>query len=52
MPFTNLTRGKMLRWRTSTFEEFFVGLFLGLNLRTGDADAQLDELNAMGLIGP
>jgi hypothetical protein len=35
---------------TSTFEEVVLVLFLVPYLRVGDAAAQLDELNAMGLI--
>ena len=33
-------------------QSFVVVFFLVPDLRVGDAAAQLDELNAMGLIGP
>ena len=47
MPFTNLLRCKMVRGHLKRF--VFV-LFLVPDLRAGDAAAQLNELNAVGLI--
>lgn len=52
MPFTNPIRRKMVRGAPAHLKSFVVALFLVPNLRVGDAAAQLDELNAMGLIEP
>ena len=47
MPFINPIRCKNGERGTRTFEEIFVS-----DLSVGEAAAQLDELNFMGLIGP
>ncbi|XP_026641285.1 Friend virus susceptibility protein 1-like [Microtus ochrogaster] len=52
MPFTSPIRRKMVRGAPAHLKSFVVALFLVPNLRIGDAAAQLDELNAMGLIEP
>jgi len=39
-------------WGTNTFEEFCSFPFLVPGLRVEDAAAKMDELNAMGLMGP
>ncbi|XP_031204443.1 Friend virus susceptibility protein 1-like [Mastomys coucha] len=52
MPFTNPIRRKMVRGAPAHLKGFVLSLLLVPDLRIGDAAAQLDELNAMGLIGP
>ncbi|XP_052048775.1 Friend virus susceptibility protein 1-like [Apodemus sylvaticus] len=52
MPFTNPIRRKMVRGAPAHLKSFVLSLLLVPNLRVGDAAAQLDELNTMGLIGP
>lgn len=52
MPFTNPIRRKLVRGAPAHLKSFVVALLLVPNLRVGDAAAQLDELNAMGLIEP
>ena len=52
MPFTNPIRRKMVRGAPAHLKSFVLSLLLVPNLRVGDAATQLDELNAMGLIGP
>lgn len=52
MPFTNPIRRKLVRGAPAHLKSFVLSLLLVPNLRVGDAAAQLDELNAMDLIGP
>lgn len=52
MPFTDPIRRKMVRGAPARLKSFVLALFLVPDLRVGDAAAQLDELNAMGLVGP
>jgi hypothetical protein len=52
MPFTNPIRSKLVRWAPAHMKSFVLALFLVPDLKARDAVAQLDELNAMGLIGP
>ena len=51
MPFTNPIRCKMVRGAGTHLKALVVTLFLVPDLGVGDTDVQLDELNAMGLIG-
>ena len=51
IPFTNSIRCKLVRGAPAHLKSCIVALFLVPDLRVGDAAAQLDELNAMGLIG-
>lgn len=51
-PFTNPIRCKLVRGAPAHLKSFVLSLLLVPNLRVGDAAAQLDELNAMDLIGP
>jgi hypothetical protein len=50
-PFRNPVRPKLVRGAPAHLKSFVLVLFLVPDLRGGDAVAQLDELNAMGLIG-
>lgn len=50
-PFTNSVKHKMVRG-ASHLKNFVVASFLVPDLRFGDAVAHLDELRAVGLIGP
>lgn len=52
MPFTNLVRVKMVTGTPACLKRFVVTLLLVADLRVGDAEVQLDEFNAMDLIGP
>lgn len=47
-PFTNPVRSRA----PAHLKSFVVTFFLVPDLRVGDADALLEELNAMGLTGP
>lgn len=51
-PFTNPVRCKMVSGVHAHMKSFQLPLFFVPDLRVGDTDAQLDELNAMGLIEP
>ena len=51
-PFTNPIKCKRVREAPAHLKSFVLALFLVPDLRVGDAAAQLDELNSMGLIGP
>jgi hypothetical protein len=51
MPFTNPIRHKLVRGAPAYLKSFVLALFLGPVLSIGDAAAQLDKLNSMGLIG-
>lgn len=51
-PFTNTVRCSMVRGVPAHLKGFAVTLVLVSDLKVGDADAQLDGLNLMGLIGP
>ena len=51
-PFRNPVRPKLVRGAPAHLKSFVLSLLLVPNLRVGDAATQLDELNAMGLIGP
>jgi hypothetical protein len=50
-PFTSPIRRKLVRGAPAHLKNFVLALFLVPNIRVGDAAAQLDELNTMGLIG-
>jgi hypothetical protein len=52
MAFINPIRRKLVRGAPAHLKSFVLALFLVPDLRVGDAAAQLDELNSMGLIGP
>ena len=52
MPFTSPIRCKLVRGAPAHLKSFVLALFLVPDLRDGDAAAQLDELNSMGLIWP
>jgi hypothetical protein len=52
MPFTSPIRRKLVRGAPAHLKNFVLALFLVPDLRVGDAVAQLDELNSMGLTGP
>jgi hypothetical protein len=52
MPFTNSIRCKLVRGAPAHLKSFVLALFLVPDLSIGDAAAQLDKLNSMGLIGP
>jgi hypothetical protein len=51
MPFTSSIRHKLVRGAPVHLKSFVLVLFLVPDLSIGDAAAQLDELNSMGLIG-
>ena len=51
-PFTNPTKCKLVRGAPAHGKSFVVVLFLLPDLRAGDAAAQLDELNSVGLVWP
>jgi hypothetical protein len=51
-PFTSPIRHKLMSRTQAHLKRFVLALFLVPDLRFGDAAAQLDELNSMGLIGP
>jgi hypothetical protein len=51
MPFTSSIRHKLVRGALAHLKSFVLALFLVTDLRVGDAAAQLDELNSVGLIG-
>ena len=51
MPFTSSIRRKLVRGAPAHLEGFVLSLFLVPDLSIGDAAPQLDELNAMDLIG-
>jgi hypothetical protein len=51
MPFTSPIRCKLVKGTPAYLKYFVLALFLVTDLRVGDAAAQLDELNSMGLIG-
>jgi hypothetical protein len=51
MPFTSSIRCKLVRGALAHLKGFVLSLFLVPDLSIGDAAAQLDELNSMGLIG-
>lgn len=52
MALTNPRRHKMVRQAPAHLKSFVVAPFLVRNLRVRDATAQLDELNAVVLVGP
>ena len=52
MPLTNSIRHKIVRGLPAHLKSFVLALFLVPYLRVGDAAAQLDELNAMGVGRP
>lgn len=52
MPFTNPIKCKVVGGTLAILNSFVIAIFLVTNLRFGDAAAQLDELNIMGLIWP
>jgi hypothetical protein len=52
MPFSSPIRRKLVIGKPVHLKSFVLALFLVPGLRVGDAAAQLDKLNAMGLIGP
>jgi hypothetical protein len=51
MPFTSSIKQKLVRGALAHLKGFILSLFLVPYLSIGDAAAQLDELNSMGLIG-
>lgn len=51
-PFTNTVRCSMVRGVPAHLKDFVVTLVLVSDLKAGDAAAQLDVLNLMGLTGP
>jgi hypothetical protein len=52
MPFTSPVRHKLVRGAPAHLKGFVLVSFLVPDLRVRDAAVQLDELNAIGLIGP
>ena len=52
MPFINPVRHKLVRGAPAHLKSFVLALFLVPDLRVGDAAVDVDELNAVGLIGP
>ncbi|CCD13216.1 unnamed protein product [Trypanosoma congolense IL3000] len=51
MPFTSSIRRKLVRGAPAHLKGFVLSLFLVPDLSIGDASAQLDELNSLGLVG-